>query len=279
MNVVIAVVVIVGVIPAIQQTADDRKRERERIDLPGAALVSTGLVALVYGFTLADSDGWASPWTLGMFATAAVLLALFVLVEKRSAIPLPPLRVVSERTRASVFISQALSTVTMFGLLFLLTYYLQTVKGFSPVMSGLAFLPMVAGMLIGASQISGRLMPRVAPRWRMGIGFLIAAAGTLLLTQLHVDSSYLAVVFPAQALFGTGLGMAFSPALTLATTHDIDERDTGVASAAINAAQQVGGSIGAALRGATLLCAIAGSAPSSHLSGRRGGWGGHTPLG
>jgi MFS family permease len=148
----------------------------------------------------------------------------------------------------------------MFGLLLLLSYYLQTVKGFTPVLSGLAFLPMVTGMLIGASQISGRLMPYVAPRWLMGPGFLIGAVGILLLTQLEVGSSYLLLVLPAQALFGLGLGMAFSPALSVATTRSIKEHDTGVASAMINATQQIGGAIGAAL-----LSTIATSATAAWL--------------
>jgi EmrB/QacA subfamily drug resistance transporter len=257
-NVVFAVVVLAGAIPTVQRSK--RIRQRTSLDAPGALLVSAGLVALVYGFTRADSDGWSSPWTLAMFAIAAILLALFVLVEKRSKAPLLPLRIVTDRNRASVFVSQALSSVTMFGLLLLLTYYLQTVQGFSPLVSGLAFLPMVAGMLVGASQVSGRLMPHVAPRWLMGPGFLIAAAGMLLLTQLEVGSSYLLLVLPAQALFGVGLGMAFSPALSLATTHRVKEQDTGVASAMINASQQVGGSIGAAL-----LNTIAAGATASWL--------------
>jgi predicted MFS family arabinose efflux permease len=246
-NVVLSVIVLIGVILTVQPAS--RQRQQAPLDIAGAVLVTAGLTALVYGFTRVESDGWSSPWTLGMFASAAILLILFVLVEKRSAAPLLPLHIVTDRNRASVFASQALATVTMFGLLLLLSYYLQTVKGFTPVLSGLAFLPMVTGMLIGASQISGRLMPYVAPRWLMGPGFLIGAVGILLL-----------LVLPAQALFGLGLGMAFSPALSVATTRSIKEHDTGVASAMINATQQIGGAIGAAL-----LSTIATSATAAWL--------------
>lgn len=136
--------------------------------------------------------------------------------------------------------------ITMFGLLLFLTYYFQEIRGYSPLMSGVAFLPMVAGMLIGAGQIASRMMPRMAPRWIMGPGFLVAALGMLMLTQLDVDSSYPLLVLPGQLLFGIGLGLAFTPAMSLAT-HGVADHETGVASAMINASQQLGGSIGTAL--------------------------------
>ncbi|MGW1229713.1 MFS transporter [Streptomyces sp. NPDC001478] len=243
-NIAFAAVVVAGAVAVVRD--EGTRPAREKLDIAGTLLSVAGIVALVYGFTLADSEGWTATPTLALFVACAVLLTLFVVVEKRSSAPLLPLRIVTERNRAGVFASQALAVITMFGLLLFLTYYFQEIRGYSPLVSGVAFLPMVAGMLIGAGQIASRLMPRTAPRWIMGPGFVVAALGMLLLTQLDVNSSYLLVVLPGQLLFGIGLGLAFTPAMSLAT-HGVAEHETGVASAMINASQQLGGSIGTAL--------------------------------
>ncbi|MFF3466095.1 MFS transporter, partial [Streptomyces sp. NPDC002619] len=149
-----------------------------------------------------------------------------------------------------------------------LTYYLQVVKGFSPIQTGFAFLPMVAGMITGSTQIGTRLMTRVAPRLLMGPGFLVAAAGMFLLAQLEIDSSYGVLVAPALVLLGLGMGTAFMPAMSLAT-QGVEPRDAGVASAMVNTSQQVGGAIGTAL-----LNTVAASATTSyvkdHIAGATG---------
>ncbi|MEU9451993.1 MFS transporter [Streptomyces sp. NPDC048277] len=262
-NVVFALVVVAGALAVVHD--ENTVPERQKLDIAGALLSVAGVVALVYGFTLADTEGWTATPTLSLFVACVVLLTLFVVVEKRSATPLLPLRIVTERNRAGVFASQALAVITMFGLLLFLTYYFQEVRGYSPLMSGVAFLPMVAGMLIGAGQFASRMMPRMAPRWIMAPGFLVAALGMLLLTQLDVNSSYPLLVLPGQLLFGIGLGLAFTPSMSLAT-HGVDDRETGVASAMINASQQLGGSIGTAL-----LNTIAASTTASWLASHSGG--------
>ncbi|MFG2783518.1 MFS transporter [Streptomyces prunicolor] len=262
-NIGFAVVVAVGALTVVRD--EDTRPSPAKLDIAGTLLSVAGVVALVYGFTLADTDGWTAAPTLALFVACAVLLTLFVVVEKRSAAPLLPLRIVTERNRAGVFASQALAVITMFGLLLFLTYYFQVVRGYSPLMSGVAFLPMVAGMLIGAGQFASRMMPKMAPRWIMGPGFLVAALGMLLLTQLDVESSYPLLVLPGQLLFGIGLGLAFTPAMSLAT-HGVEEQETGVASAMINASQQLGGSIGTAL-----LNTIAASATGAWLASHSGG--------
>lgn len=243
-NVAFAVAVLVGAIPTVRESTHERRRGR--LDLPGALLATLGATVLVYGFTRAESDGWLAGPTIALLLGCALLLTLFVLVERRTAAPLLPLRVVTERNRAGVFASQALAVIAMFGLLLILTYYLQVIRGYAPLQAGIAFLPLVAGMLIGAGQIASHMMTRVAPRWIMAPGFLVAAAGMALLTTLGVRSSYPLVVLPAEVLLGIGLGMAFTPAMSLAT-YRIQPQDAGVASAMINASQQLGGSIGTAL--------------------------------
>ncbi|MFM9448756.1 MFS transporter [Streptomyces acidiscabies] len=234
-------------------------RNRNPLDIPGVLLSTLGLVALVYGFTRAETAGWSDSLTIAMFVGSAVLLASFVVVELKVKAPLLPLRVVTERNRGGVYLSLGLAIIGMFGLFLFLTYYLQIVKGYSPVKTGFAFLPMVVGMITGSTQIGTRLMTRVAPRLLMGPGFLVAALGMFLLTQMKVDSSYAALLLPAMLLLGLGMGTAFMPAMSMAT-QGVEPRDAGVASAMVNTSQQVGGAIGTAL-----LNTIAASATTSYI--------------
>ncbi|MGC4854939.1 MFS transporter [Micromonospora sp. DT4] len=260
----IPVAVIAAVGASIFVTDVPGSRSSRRLHVPGALLATGGLVALVYGLTCAESDGWTAARTLVMFAVGAILLAIFGLVESRTASPLIPLRVVAERNRAGIYLSLGLAVIASLGLDFFLTYYFQTVKGWDPVATGLAFLPMSAGMIIGSSQIGARLMSRLPPRMLIGPGFLVAVAALLLLTQLDVDTPYASVILPAQILFGLGSGVAFMTAVSLAT-YRIDPRDIGAASAILNTAQNVGGSVGIAL-----LNTIAASATTSWLANRDG---------
>jgi EmrB/QacA subfamily drug resistance transporter len=257
-NIGFAVVAAAGAITVIHEPAGTRNRNR--LDIPGVLLATLGLVSLVYGFTRAETNGWGAGITIGLFVAAAVLLFVFVVVESRVAAPLLPLRVVTERNRGGVFASLGLAVIGMFGLFLFLTYYMQVVKGYTPVVSGVAFLPMVVGMITGSTQIGARLMTRVRPRLLMGPGFVVAAIGMLILTQIKVDSSYPALILPALILLGLGMGTAFMPAMSLAT-HGVQARDAGVASAMVNTSQQVGGSIGTAL-----LNTIAASATTSYAT-------------
>lgn len=148
----------------------------------------------------------------------------------------------------------------MFGTFLFLTYYLQIVKGFSPIKTGFAFMPMIVGMMVGSTQIGTRLMTRLPARLLMGPGFLVAAVGMLLMTQLEIGSSYASTILPAMLLLGLGMGTAFMPAMSLATLG-VEPRDAGVASAMVNTSQQVGGAIGTAL-----LNTIAASATTSYIA-------------
>ncbi|MFD4243151.1 MFS transporter [Streptomyces sp. NPDC058525] len=243
-NILFAVVAAAGAWRFVHDSAQDRNRSR--LDIPGVLLASTGLVALVYGFTRAESDGWGAGLTVALFCVSVVLLAAFIFVESKAKAPLLPLRVLADRNRGGVYLSLGMAVIAMFGGFLFITYYLQLVMGYSALRSGLAFLPMVAGMVIGSTQISARLALRVPPRLLMGPGFLVAALGLVILAQMKTDSSYATVVLPGLVLMGLGLGTAFMLATNLATTG-IEPRDAGVASAMINTSQQVGGSIGTAL--------------------------------
>jgi EmrB/QacA subfamily drug resistance transporter len=261
-NIFFAVIAAVGAVAFIHEP--EGSRNRNRLDIPGVVLATSGLVALVYGFTKASTNGWGATITLSMFAASLVLLAAFVVVESKVKAPLLPLRVVTDRNRGGVYLSLGLAIIGMFGLFLFLTYYLQQIKGYSPVMTGVAFLPMIAGMITGSTQIGARLMNRVPPRLLMTPGFIVAAIGMLILTQLSVTSSYAAVILPGLILLGLGMGTAFMPAMSL-SSYRVKAADAGVASAMINTSQQVGGSIGTAL-----LSTIAVNATTSYLKAHGG---------
>ncbi|MET8330204.1 MFS transporter [Streptomyces sp. NPDC005181] len=234
-------------------------RNRSPLDIPGIVLSTLGLVSLVYGFTRAESDGWGDSVTVTLFVASVVLLLAFVLTEAKVKAPLLPLRVVTDRNRGGVYLSLGIAVIAMFGTFLFLTYYLQVVKGYSPIKSGFSFLPMVTGMMVGSTQIGTRLITRVPARFLMGLGFLVAAVGMFLLTRLEIGSSYTSTVLPALVLLGLGMGTTFTPAMSLPTLG-IEPRDAGVASAMINTSQQVGGAIGTAL-----LNTIAASATTSYI--------------
>lgn len=262
-NIPFAAVAALGALLVIREPAS--ARNRSSLDIPGVVLSTLGLVALVYGFTRAEAHGWGDGGTVALFVATVLLLGAFVGVEARVKAPLLPLRVLTDRNRGGVYLSLGLAVIAMFGLFLFLTYYLQVVKGYSPVRTGIAFLPMVAGMITGSTQIGARLMTRVRPRLLMGPGFVLAASGMLLLTQLEVDSSYVTLILPAELLMGLGMGTAFMTAMSLATIG-VEPRDSGVASAMVNTSQQVGGAIGTAL-----LNTIAASASASWIGARTAG--------
>jgi EmrB/QacA subfamily drug resistance transporter len=265
-NIAFAIVAAVGALAYVHEPAQGRNRDR--LDVPGVVLASAGLVSLVYGFSRAESDGWKSGMTLGLFAASVVLLAAFAVIEGRVKAPLLPLRVVTERNRGGVYLSLGLAIIAMFGLFLFLTFYLQLVLGYSALKSGFAFLPMVGGMIVGSTQIGTRLMLRVRPRYLMAPGFLVAGAGMAILAQIKVDSSYATVLLPGLILMGLGMGTAFMPAMSMAT-HGVRPEDAGVASAMVNTSQQVGGSIGTALLN-TLAASATTSWISSHAKGSAG---------
>lgn len=256
-NTVIAVVAVVAAVAVIHEPSGERRRTR--LDVVGTVLASLGLAALVYGFTLAEEDGWGAWQTLTAFAVAVVLLVVFVLTQSRVAHPLMPLRVVTDRDRGGSYLSIALGMAANFTQFLFLTYYLQQVLGFTPLATGFAFLPLVISLVIGTSQIGSRLAARYPVRYVMGAGYLVGAIGLAWLTRLTPGDDYWTVVVPASVVMGLGLGTALIAGMTTAT-RGVGADDAGVASALVNTSQQVGGSIGTAL-----MSAVAASATASWL--------------
>ena len=231
-----------------------------RLDIPGVILGCGGLVSLVYALGEAAADGWSSPGVIGPLVGAVVLLTSFVVWQAKGPNPLLPLRILKNRNRAGSFLTIVLAQIGMFGTFLFLTYLLQTVDHFSPVKTGLAFLPLMAANGVAATQLASRLMPHLRTRLLVIPGLLLGAVGVGLLTQLTPGASYATHVLPAELLLGLGLGIALVPCISTAT-NNADPRDVGVTSAMTNTSQQIGASIGTAL-----LNTIAATATVSYLA-------------
>jgi EmrB/QacA subfamily drug resistance transporter len=258
-NLIFAAVALAGGIAFLRKGAP---ADRPKLDIPGTLLVSAGLFGLVYGFSNAESHTWGSPQTWGFLLAGGLLLAAFTWWQTRAAHPLLPLRVLLDRNRGASFLSIGITGAGMFGVFLFLTYYLQETLHYSPVQTGLGFLPMIGALMVAAQLATLTLLPRVGPKPLVPIGMALAAIGMVLLTGLGLHSSYATAVLPPLLVMGFGLGLVMPVAMSVATDR-IDERDAGVASAAVNTMQQIGGSIGTAL-----LNTLATSAGTSYLVGK-----------
>ena len=267
-NVPIAILAAVG---ALRVVSESRSSANHGYDLPGAATVTGGLLALVYAFTKAGTDGWTSTTTLLLFAAAAVLLVGFVVIEMRVEHPLLPLRVVIDRNRGGSFLSSLLVGTAMLGTFLSLTYYFQGTLHYSALKSGFAFVPFSLGIITGAT-LASRLLPRFGPRAVMAGGLALATIGLVLFTTLDVHSAYVSVVLPAEVIVSFGMGLAFV-AMSSTALIGVSPEDAGVASALVNATQQTGGSMGAALINTIATTATAsylathGTSPAAQASG------------
>ncbi|MFD9464863.1 MFS transporter [Streptomyces sp. NPDC060027] len=242
-NIPIAVIAVIGAFGLLR---DRPGHKNVRLDVPGAVLGCGGLVAIVYGVSEANSRGWTDSLVLGLIAGGVAMLVAFVWWQNRAPSPLLPLHIVKDRDRAGCFLTMGLAVIAMFGMFLFMTYYLQVTLGYSPVKTGLAFLPLTVAIIIGSTQISARLLPHVAPRMLMVPGTILAAGGMVIFTQLTVDSDYAGQLLPGLLLMGLGMGLVFMPVFATATAG-VAPQDAGVTSATVNTSQQVGGSIGTAL--------------------------------
>ena len=251
-----------GVAGAVVLMFSDRGVDHDPLDWPGVFTGTAGLFALVYGFSHADTTSWTDTYTLASFAVAAVLLTSFVVVQRRTRFPLLPLRVLMDRNRGGALVAMLVAGSGMFGVFLFLTYYLQVTLGYSAVMTGAAFLPMVVGITITAQLSNIALLPRLGPRPLIPLGMLMAAGSLVWLTHLGISSSYLTDILPPLVSMGLGVGFIFAPAFNTATLG-VANHDAGVASALVNTSQQIGGSIGTAL-----LNTLAGAAATGYLVGK-----------
>ncbi|WP_203822711.1 MFS transporter [Paractinoplanes ferrugineus] len=249
-------IAIVAALAAARFVGESKAEGNTRYDLPGALTSTLGLVALVYGFTKASTDGWDSATTIAYLVAAGVLLVGFVVIELRSSHPLLPMRVILDRNRGGSYLSALLVGAGMFGIFLFLTYYLQLTLGYSALKTGVAFLPFTLGIILGAG-FSAQMLTRVGPRILMFAGMLLSAVGMVLLTRIGTDTGFLTHVLPAELIISFGMGVTFGPMSNTALVG-VADHDAGVASALINTTQQIGGSLGTALLNTIFTSAVAG---------------------
>jgi hypothetical protein len=255
-NIAFAVVAIAGALLLMTNTANP---DKPRLDLRGTALVTTGLFGVVFGAAKAQTNGWGATITVVFLAAGVVLLLAFLATERRVAYPVVPLHVIGDRIRGAGLLALFLLTIALFAIFLFLTYYFQGVLHYSPVKTGLAFLPLPVTMTGAAMLVQTKLRARLPVPAFFAAGPLTAAAGCVLLAQLAVNSPYFGWVFGGLVLVGLGTGTAFVVAIDVATAGVAPE-DAGVAGSLTNVSQQIGPAMGIAL-----LSTVAATATSHYI--------------
>jgi EmrB/QacA subfamily drug resistance transporter len=240
----------------------ESSRNRGRFDLPGAVTVTGGVAALVYGLSNAPTDShgvshWGDAKVVISLIAAVALLAAFVVIERRSPEPLLPLRILAHRMRAGAYLTMLCLATGMFGIFFFMTLFLQDVLVYSPIQSGLAFLPFAVTTIV-VSEIVSTVVARTGPRALMLAGGVMAAGGTLWFSLLTEHSSYLGGLLGPVVVTAAGFGLMFVP-MTLTGTSGVGPADAGVAASLLNTGQQVGGAIGLAALGTVVWTVVANS--------------------
>jgi predicted MFS family arabinose efflux permease len=212
--------------------------------VPGAVTVTAGMLALVYGLSNASSHSWGSTSTLISLVSAVVLLTAFGFIERRSKEPLMPLSILKNRNRSGSFAMMLCIGIALFSMFYFLTQYLQNVLGWSPIRTGVGFLPMTAGIIVAAG-LASRYVGKIGIRVPLLVGPAAATIGMLWITRITVTSSYLDILGPL-VVIALGMGFSFVP-LTLTAVSGVESNEAGLASALLNTMQQVGGALGLAV--------------------------------
>ncbi|MBO2448746.1 MFS transporter [Actinomadura barringtoniae] len=254
----------IGLITALlaPRVLPETPRNRGRFDLPGAVTGTLGVAALVYGLTSAATDQngvnhWGDTRVLVSLVAAAALLAAFVVVELRSAQPLLPIRILLHCTRGGTYLALLCLVTGASGVFFFMTLFLQNVLGYTPIQSGLAFLP-YAVLTVGVSEVVSRIVGRTGPRVLMLAGGVLTFIGTLWYAQIDESSTYVNGILGPMVLTAVGFGVIFVP-MTLTGTSDVDPEDAGVAASLLNTSQQIGIAIGLATLGSVVWSVVANS--------------------
>jgi EmrB/QacA subfamily drug resistance transporter len=254
----------IGLIVALlaPRVLGESERRRGRFDLPGAITGSLGLAALVYGLSNAATTAngvshWGDTKVIVSLVAAAVLLVAFGFIEVRSKYALMPIRVLRSRDRTGAYLVSLCIGTGLFGMFFFLTLFVQNVLGYSPLKTGVAYLPMAA-MIMVASGVASQLVPRVGARPLMIAGGVLSTGGMLWLSRVTEHSSYASGLLGPELVTAIGLGLLFVP-MSLVSLTKVDNNDAGVASSLLNVGQQVGGSIGLAILGTVAWTAVANS--------------------
>ena len=253
-NVPIGVIAAAATLWAVHESRDPNAR---RFDIVGTILITGGLFSLVWALIRTNSHSWSSGQTLGFLAAAAVLVTAFIVWESRNADPMIPLSFFRRKSFDVAISSVALVGFAMFGIIYFLTLYMQNVRGYSALESGVRTLPMTV-MVMLIAPIAGKVSVRTGPRPLMVGGMLVMALGLASLTRLSLDASYWTVIFPSFVFVGAGVSLSM-PTTTGVAMGSVDPARAGIASGVVNASRQVGGALGVAVLGS-----IAATVASSH---------------
>jgi EmrB/QacA subfamily drug resistance transporter len=258
----------IGIVVALiaPRALSESERNPRRFDLPGAITCTLGLAALVYGLTSAATtpngvSHWGDTKVVATLTAAVVLLVSFVIIESRSKQALMPLRIFRNRNRSGAYLIMLCVGTALFGMFFFLTIFVQTVWGYSALKTGIAYLPMVAMIMVMAG-LSAQLVPRIGARPLLLAASAIASGGMFWLSRINEHSHYAGGLLGPMLVTAAGLGMLFMPA-TLVALSKVEDRDAGLASSLVNTGQQVGGSIGLAVLGTIAWTIVANTARTS----------------
>ncbi len=252
-NLIFAGVAFVGGTVLLERQASPA---RPRLDIPGVALVSGAVFCLVYGFSNAATHSWHAPSTYGFLAAGVVLAALFAGWQSQAAHPLLPPRVVLDRNRGGAYLSMLIAAAGLFPTFLFLTYYLQQTLVYSPLATGIAFLPLSGGLIVAGNLSTIVFMPRFGPKPLIAFGMLAASGGAVWLAQLGPHTGYPAGVLGPLILVGVGLGMVIPPVINTGV-FGVAPQDAGVASATVTVGQQLGASVGTSLLNTIFASAVA----------------------
>jgi len=236
----VAIALIPGLVSESRAEATSR-----RVDVPGAVLVTGGVLALIDGFLAATRHSWGSPAVVFPLIIGIAALLALVVVESRTREPLIPMTFFSNRTRLSANLATAVMASGMFGMFFLLTLYLQQVLHYSPLKTGLGYAPFGLGMVAGIA-VSTKVLDRVGAKAVTTAALVVAGLGMLRLGGVTVHGSYVGDLLPTILLLSFGMGAAF-PALQIAALHQVSAEDAGLGSGVQNTVLQIGGSLGLAV--------------------------------
>jgi len=241
------VIAIPAALLALRVIVNDGHPAPPRIDWLGAVLACGGLFALVFGFSEAERESWEAATTVVSLVAAAVLLTAFVFTQRRVTSPLLPLHIVWDRARGGAYASIAIAASSMFAVFLFLTYFMQANLGYSPLRTGVGFLPMTLMIVIVAPTIQTKVLPRFGVRPIITTGMALGLLSMLLFfTRLEPSSTYAADLLPGLVMIGIGMPCVFAPCFATATLG-VHRHDAGVASAMVNTSQQVGGAVGTAV--------------------------------
>jgi EmrB/QacA subfamily drug resistance transporter len=224
--------------------SESRDAHGQSHDIPGAVLVTSGLLLLVLGITQGRQWEWTSARTIGVFATAAVLLAAFVAWEQRQREPLVPFSIFRLQTLTAANVAGFIMGTALFSMFLMLTLYMQEVLDFSPLRTGIGYLA-VAGTAVIWANVAAALVTRVGVKAVLVVGMSFLTLGLLYFTQVSVDGSYWSDLFPGFLLLGVAIPFAFVP-ITIAALAGTKPQEAGLASGLINTSQQIGGAVGIA---------------------------------